>query len=271
MRQSVSPLSNTKASKPSIFSLKAGQSCPFPTDFSFIQLIHSRSFTFFEHFRSFRSSRYRITQTTLHPVLEYSSISHIITFKMKFSASLLALFPFGFYVLAAPVSPAKRDVIATLDGAVSGLETSVTASVEAIGISDTSQTLTITILFLFLTIHLSLAQVVVSSVETEILPSVESNLGNIKKAVGQATAVIVPVVTGTVVSLTVDEVETLLNDLKTLKTIVLQIESTVSSTIPAVLTGTCPRSTPFPISLCAKLCQARAADVHISNQRRSCD
>jgi hypothetical protein len=143
MRRSVSPLSNTKASKPSIFSLKAGQSRPFPTDFSFIKLIHSRSFTFFEHFRSFRSSRYRITQTTLHPVLEDTSISHIITFKMKFSASLLTLSTFGFYVLAAPVSPAKRDVIATLDGAVSGIETSVTASVEAIGISDTSQTLTI--------------------------------------------------------------------------------------------------------------------------------
>jgi len=74
----------------------------------------------------------------LHSVLEDIAISHIITFKMKFSASLLALFAFGSYVLAAPVSPAKQDVIATLDDAVSGLETSVTASVEAIGISDTS-------------------------------------------------------------------------------------------------------------------------------------
>jgi len=62
---------------------------------------------------------------------------------MKFSTSLLALFAFGSYVLAAPVSPAKRDVIATLDGAVCGLNTSVTASVEAIGMSDSSQTLTI--------------------------------------------------------------------------------------------------------------------------------
>jgi hypothetical protein len=62
---------------------------------------------------------------------------------MKFSASLLALFALGFYVLAAPMSPPKRDVIATLNSVVSGLETSVTASVEAIGISDTSQALTI--------------------------------------------------------------------------------------------------------------------------------
>jgi hypothetical protein len=173
---------------------------------------------------------------------------------MKFSASLLALFAFGSYVLAAPVPPAERDDIATLDGAISGLETSVTASVEAIGMSDTSQTHYITIPFSYLTIHPSLAQVVVSSVETEILPGVESNLGNIIKAVEQATDIIVPVVTGTVVSLTIDEVETLLNDLTTLKTIVQQIETTVNSTIPAVLTGTYPRSTPFPISLCAKLC-----------------
>jgi hypothetical protein len=100
---------------------------------------------------------------------------------------------------------------------------------------------------LYLTIHPSPAQVVVSSAETEILPSVESNLGNIIEAVGQATAIIVPVITGTVVGLTVDEVETLLKDLTTLKTIVQQIETTVSSTIPAVLIGTFPRSTPFPI------------------------
>jgi hypothetical protein len=113
---------------------------------------------------------------------------------------------------------------------------------------------------LYLTIHPSLAQVVVSSVETKILPSVESNLGNIIEAVGQATAIIVSVVTSTVVGLTVDEVETLLNDLTALKSIVQQIETTINSTIPAVLISTYPRSTPFPISLCAKLCRARAAD-----------
>jgi hypothetical protein len=118
---------------------------------------------------------------------------------------------------------------------------------------------------LYLTIHPSPAEVVVSSVETEILPDVESNLGTIIEAVGQATAIIVPIVTGTVVGLTVDEVETLLNDLTTLKTIVQQIETTVNSTIPAVLIGTYPCSTPFPISLCAKLCRARAANVLATN------
>jgi hypothetical protein len=118
---------------------------------------------------------------------------------------------------------------------------------------------------LYLTIHPSPAHVVVSSVKTEILPGVESNLGNIIEAVEHATAIIVPVVTGTVVSLTVDEVKTLLDDLTTLKTIVQQIETTVDSTIPAVLIGMYPRSTPFPISLCAKLCRARAADVLATN------
>jgi hypothetical protein len=89
---------------------------------------------------------------------------------------------------------------------------------------------------------------------------VESNLGNIIEAVGQATAIIIPVVTGTVVGLTVDEVEALLNDLTTLKTIVQQIKTTVNSTIPAVLISTYPCSTLFPISLCAKLCRVRVAD-----------
>jgi len=94
---------------------------------------------------------------------------------------------------------------------------------------------------------------------------VESNLGNIIEAVGQATAIIVPVVTGIIVGLTVDEVETLLNDLTTLKTVVQQIETTVNSTIPAVLIGMYLCSTPFPISLYAKLCRARAADVLATN------
>jgi hypothetical protein len=89
---------------------------------------------------------------------------------------------------------------------------------------------------------------------------VESNLGNIIEAVRQATATIVPVVTGTVVGLTVDEVKTLLNDLRAVKTIVQQIETTVNLTIPAALISTFPYSNPFPISLFTKPYRARAAD-----------
>jgi len=55
---------------------------------------------------------------------------------MKFSVSLLALLAFGSHVLAAPVSP--RSVISTLNGTVFDLETSVAASVGAIGTNDSA-------------------------------------------------------------------------------------------------------------------------------------
>ncbi|RDW91580.1 hypothetical protein BP5796_02745 [Coleophoma crateriformis] len=134
---------------------------------------------------------------------------------MQFStATILAALSFSSQVFAAPVAPAKRDMLVTVHSAVTTFHSEVTTELT------------------------SISSTVKSDVTTSIVPSVTTNLVSIAGSVNKTIDTIVPAIAGPVVTLSVSEVASIYNDLVVVKSVLSNVETVLNTTVTGVLAET---------------------------------